>query len=59
MSECIAIGDAQNDEELLSSVGFKIAMANGSDKVKSIADVIAPDCDSEGVAVAVEQYFLD
>lgn len=59
MSECIAIGDAQNDEELLSSVGFKIAMANGSDKVKYIADVIAPDCDSEGVAAAVEQYFLD
>lgn len=40
-------------------MGFKIAMANGSDKVKSIADVIAPDCDSEGVAAAVEQYFLD
>ena len=59
MSECIAIGDAENDEEMLSSAGFKIAMANGSDKVKSIADVVAPDCDSEGVAAAVEQYFLD
>ena len=59
MSECIAVGDAENDEEMLASAGFKIAMANGSDKVKSIADVIAPDCDSEGVAAAVEQYFLD
>ncbi|MBP3484699.1 MAG: HAD family phosphatase [Oscillospiraceae bacterium] len=59
LSECIAVGDAENDEEMLSSAGFKIAMANGSDKVKAIADVIAPDCDSEGVASAVEQYFLD
>lgn len=59
MYECIAIGDAENDKEMLASAGFKIAMANGSDKVKSIADVIAPDCDSEGVASAVEQYFLD
>lgn len=59
MSECIAIGDAQNDEEMLSAAGFKIAMANGSDRVRAIADVIAPDCDSEGVADAIEQYFLD
>jgi len=59
MSECIAIGDAQNDEEMLKAVGFKAAMANGSDRVKAIADVIAPDCDSDGVAAIIEQYFLD
>lgn len=59
MSECMAIGDAENDEELLASAGFGIAMENGSDRVKSIADVIVPDCDSEGTAVAIEQYFLD
>lgn len=59
ISECMAIGDAENDEELLSAAGFKLSMANGSDKVKSISDVTVPDCDSEGVAAAIEQYFLD
>ena len=41
------------------AVGFKAAMANGSDRVKAITDVIAPDCDSDGVAAIIEQYFLD
>ena len=59
ISECMAIGDAENDEELLSAAGFKLSMANGSDKVKSISDVTVPDCDSEGVAAAIEHYFLD
>lgn len=59
MSECIAIGDAQNDEQMLKAAGLKVAMANGSDTVKSIADVIAPDCDSDGVAAVIEQYLLD
>lgn len=59
MSECIAIGDAQNDEEMLRAAGLKAAMSNGSDRVKAIADVIAPDCDSDGVAAIIEQYLLD
>lgn len=59
MSECIAIGDAQNDEEMLAAAGLKAAMANGSARVKAMADVIAPDCDSDGVAVIIEQYLLD
>ena len=59
MSECIAIGDAQNDEEMLAAAGFKAAMSNGSARVKAIADVIAPDCDSDGVAAIIEQYLLD
>jgi Cof subfamily protein (haloacid dehalogenase superfamily) len=59
MSECIAIGDAQNDEEMLKAAGLKVAMANGNDRVKAIADIIAPDCNSDGVASVIEEYFLD
>lgn len=59
MSECIAIGDAQNDEEMLSAAGLKAAMSNGSERVKAMADIIAPDCDSDGVAAIIEQYLLD
>ena len=59
MSECIAIGDAQNDEEMLKAAGLKVAMENGSKAVKALADVVAPDCDSDGVAAIIEQYLLD
>lgn len=59
MSEVIAVGDAQNDEQMLKAAGLKVAMANGSDTVRSIADVIVPDCNSDGVAAAIEQYLLD
>ncbi len=59
MSECIAIGDAQNDEDMLKAAGLKVAMANGSDRVRAMADIIAPDCDSDGVAAIIEQYLLD
>ena len=38
MSECIAIGDAQNDEEMLKAAGLKVAMENGSKAVKALAD---------------------
>ena len=59
MSETIAIGDSLNDIEMLSSAGLNIAVENAKDKVKSIANVIVPDCDHDGVAYAIEQYLLD
>ena len=59
MSEVIAVGDAENDEEMIACAGLKVAMANGSDKVKSLADVIADDNENDGVAKIIEQYLLD
>jgi len=59
MSEVIAVGDSENDEEMLACAGLKVAMANGSDKVKAIADVIADSNENDGVAKLIEQYLLD
>lgn len=59
MSECIAVGDAENDEEMLKAAGLKVAMGNATERVKSIADVVAPDCENSGVAWVIEQYLLD
>lgn len=59
MSEVIAIGDAENDEEMIACAGLKVAMSNGSDRVKALADVIADDNNHDGVAKIIEQYLLD
>ena len=59
LPECIAVGDAENDEDMIACAGLKVAMANGSDKVKAMADVIADTNDNEGVAKIIEQYLLD
>lgn len=59
MSEVIAVGDAENDEEMIACAGLKVAMSNGSDRVKSLADVIADSNENDGVAKIIEQYLLD
>lgn len=58
LSECIAIGDSSNDEEVLACAGLKVAMANGTDRVKAIADVVTDDCNHDGVARIIEEYLL-
>ena len=57
-SECIAVGDSKNDEEILACAGLKVAMANGSERVKALADVVCADCNSDGVAGIIEEYLL-
>lgn len=57
--ECIAVGDSQNDEEMLSVAGLKVAMGNAEDRIKRIADVVCSDCEHDGVAEIIEQYLLD
>lgn len=59
LSECIAVGDAENDEEMISVAGLKVAMGNAQDRIKRIADVVCSDCEHDGVAEIIEQYLLD
>lgn len=59
LSECIAVGDAENDEEMISIAGLKVAMGNAEDRIKRIADVTCADCENDGVAEIIEQYLLD
>ncbi len=57
-SETAAFGDGANDAELLQAAGFSVAMANGSQSLQQIADVIAPDSALDGVAQIITQYLL-
>jgi Cof subfamily protein (haloacid dehalogenase superfamily) len=50
----IGFGDGENDIELLEWAGYGVAVANGDEKLKAIADWICPSVDEEGVAQVIE-----
>ncbi|PSR89329.1 Phosphatase [Actinidia chinensis var. chinensis] len=54
--EVMAIGDGENDVEMLELASFGIALSNGSDKAKAVADVIGASNDEDGVADAIYRY---
>ena len=53
-AEILGVGDGLNDLELLVASGMKVAMENGADALKQIADVIAPPHDQDGFARLLE-----
>lgn len=57
LSETVAIGDADNDREILQTSGLAVAMGNASDEIKKLADFVTLDNDSDGVAAAIEKIF--
>ena len=57
LSETVAIGDADNDKEILQTAGLSVAMGNASDEIKKLADFVTLDNDSDGVATAIEKIF--
>ncbi len=56
--EVMAIGDGENDVEMLSFAGLGIAMENASDFVKEFANVVTTSNNHDGVANAIEKYIL-
>lgn len=54
----LAIGDNDNDLPLFAQASVKVAVGNGTVKLKHQADVIAPDNDSDAVGWAIEQFVL-
>jgi Cof subfamily protein (haloacid dehalogenase superfamily) len=56
--ETMAIGDGDNDIEMVEWAGLGVAMGNASPGVKAVADWIAPSVDENGVAVALRRFVL-
>lgn len=56
--EIMALGDGDNDVEMLKEVGFGVAMANAEEKVKAVADYITESNDDDGAARAIERFVL-
>jgi hydroxymethylpyrimidine pyrophosphatase-like HAD family hydrolase len=54
----MALGDAENDIEMLQLAGIGVAVGNASQILKDAADVVVADHNSDGVAEAIERYVL-
>lgn len=59
MEHVMACGDSNNDIEMLNAAGLAIAMENGTDAIKRIADNVTLSNEESGVAVAIEKYILE
>jgi Cof subfamily protein (haloacid dehalogenase superfamily) len=57
-SQTAAIGDNDNDADMIAWAGLGMAMGNAHPDLKAIADVILPPVEQDGVAVAIEKYIL-
>jgi phosphoglycolate phosphatase (TIGR01487 family) len=50
----VAIGDSENDVEMIRAAGFGIAVANGDNEAKSSADLVTEASFGDGVVEAIE-----
>lgn len=56
--QAIAFGDGQNDIDMLEYVSFGVAMGNGSEQLKSIAQYVTADSHNDGIEKAVKELQL-
>lgn len=56
IADTAAIGDYLNDYEMLETAGTAVAMANGHDKLKAIADIIAPSNADHGAIKQIQEW---
>ncbi|MGC9462059.1 Cof-type HAD-IIB family hydrolase [Vibrio genomosp. F10] len=57
-SEVICVGDAENDNHMLTYAGMGVAMGNAMTETKALANYIAPSNDEDGVADVIEKFIL-
>lgn len=58
LNETIAMGDADNDIDMMRFAGVSIAVANAKQQVLKISDVVVSDNDHDGVAEAIGRYMV-
>ena len=58
VSRSIAVGDSDNDLEMLRTAGLAAAMGNANETVKKTADVITSDNNHDGCAEVILRYLL-
>lgn len=54
----IAVGDSDNDVEMLKTAGLAAAMGNALKHVKEISQIVVSDNDHDGCAEVIEKYLL-
>ena len=59
MSEVLALGDSDNDCEMLAAAGIGVAMTTGTPAAREAADFLAENGAADGMARAVHAYVLE
>ena len=54
----MAIGDENNDIEMIEYAGLGVAMGNAPAAIKALADVTTTSNEEDGVATAIKRYVL-
>ena len=54
VKDFVAIGDSENDVEMLEVAGFGVAVANADEKLKDVADLVTSKPNGDGVVEALE-----
>ena len=57
MENVMAIGDNENDIEMIREVGTGVAVANGTDRLKAVADYVSEKPGVDGVTEAIDKFF--
>ena len=57
ITECIAIGDSDNDVQMIKTVGLGLATSNAFPEVKSAADEVICSNDEHVLNYVVKKYF--
>ena len=57
VEETIAVGDSDNDLDVLQAAGLAVAMGNANENVKNVCDDIVADNDHDGIVEVIERYF--
>ncbi|HHX79579.1 MAG TPA: HAD hydrolase family protein, partial [Acholeplasmataceae bacterium] len=56
VKDIVAFGDGDNDYELIRDAGLGIAMGNGTEKVKAVADYVTESVADDGIFSALKHF---
>lgn len=59
LSDVMAIGDSDNDLEMLLEVGTGVAVGNAKEHLKEFADFVCEASNTNGVIEAIRRFFVD
>ena len=56
MEDTMAVGDSENDLDIVKAAGIGVAMENAQQLLKDSADFISLSNEEDGVAYAIERF---
>ncbi|MBO5926880.1 MAG: HAD family phosphatase [Clostridia bacterium] len=58
VEDVLAVGDADNDESMLKTAGFSVAMGNAFSRIKSICDYVTSSNEDDGIKEVIDKFCI-